>query len=251
MPNHLLQDAAIARIIVVEDNPGLLEDLVFQLRHFGFAVRGAVDGRALDALLEQEDCDILVLDVNLPFESGFQIARRVRAFGRRGVIMLTARESLEDKLQGLAEGADIYLVKPIDRRELIGCINSLLRRLKPETRPSEGWRLDLESRLLKAPDGRELELTPHEVRTLHLLLTKPGEIFHRSEVLKALGIDFAGVPDSRINMVMSRLRQKLALFDAELLIKTWRNAGYNYAGPAFQSPKADAHLPPFNPSVMS
>ena len=230
-----------ARIIVVEDNPGLLEDMVFQLQHAGFAVRGAADGRQLDALLSQEDCDILLLDVNLPFESGFDIARRMRSSGQRGVIMLTARQSLEDKLQGLADGADIYMVKPIDRRELIGCINSLFRRISPAT-PHPGWRLNLESRLLTAPDGRQLELTPQEARTLNLLLTLPGEIFHRSEVLKSLGIDFAGVPDSRINMVMSRLRLKLANFDPELRIKTWRNAGYNFVGPAFEPSHTNATL---------
>ncbi len=239
MPNYPISGPSSARIIVVEDNPGLLEDLVFQLRHAGFAVRGAADGRQLDALLNQEDCDILLLDVNLPFESGFDIARRMRNSGRRGVIMLTARQGLEDKLQGLADGADIYLVKPIDRRELIGCINSLYRRILPEA-PHSGWRLNLESRLLTAPDGRELELTPQEARTLNLLLTQPGEIFHRTEVLKSLGIDFAGVPDSRINMVMSRLRLKLANFDPELRIKTWRNAGYNFVGPAFEPPNTSA-----------
>jgi two-component system aerobic respiration control protein ArcA len=237
MPHTSPTGHSAARVIVVEDSPGLLEDLVYQLRHGGFDVRGAADGRQLDALLQQQDCDILLLDANLPFESGFEIARRLRTTGRRGVIMLTARQGLEDKLQGLDDGADLYLVKPIDRRELIGCINSLYRRIKPEETPLGGWRLNLGSRLLTAPDGRELELTPQEARTLNLLLSQPGVIFHRTDVLKTLGIDFAGVPDSRINMVMSRLRLKLITFDDSLRIKTWRNAGYNFVGPAFELPK--------------
>lgn len=94
------------RVIVVEDHPGLLEDLVYQLEHAGFEVRGAADGRALDALMAQQGCDILVLDINLPFESGFDIARRLYDRSQRGIIMLTARADLDDKLQGLDYGAN-------------------------------------------------------------------------------------------------------------------------------------------------
>ena len=219
-----------ARIIVVEDNPGLLEDLIFQLTHAGFMVRGASDGRQLDALLLQGDCDILVLDLNLPHESGFQIAKRLQGRSSCGIIMLTARGELDDKLQGLDSGADIYLVKPIDRRELIGSINSLYRRITPDTSATD-WQLDLGLRVLKAPDGRKLDLTPQDARTLFLLLTRPGQIFNRAEVVEALGIDFLSAPDGRINMVMSRLRQKLANFEPELRIQTWRNAGYSFVGP--------------------
>jgi len=221
------------RVIIVEDNPGLLEDLIFQLSHAGFLVRGASDGRQLDELLLHDDCDILVLDLNLPFESGFQIAKRLHGRSSCGIIMLTARGELDDKLQGLENGADIYLVKPIDRRELIGCINSLYRRITPDTNDT-GWRFDLGLRLLNAPDGRRLELTPQDAHTLCLLLTRPGQVFNRTEVVEALGIDFLSVPDSRINMVMSRLRQKLANFDPALRIQTWRNAGYSFVGPPFQ-----------------
>lgn len=235
LPIHSTASSVIsaARVIVVEDNAGLLEDLIFQLKHAGFLVRGASDGRQLDALLANEGCDILVLDLNLPFESGFQIASRMHGRSSCGIIMLTARGELEDKLQGLENGADIYLVKPIDRRELIGCINSLYRRISPDTGDT-GWQLDLGLRILKAPDGRKLELTPQDAQTLFLLLSRPGHIFNRAEVVQALGIDFLSSPDSRINMVMSRLRQKLANFDAELRIQTWRNAGYSFVGPTVQ-----------------
>ena len=222
-----------ARVIIVEDNPGLLEDLIFQLTHAGFLVRGASDGRRLDALLASEGCDILVLDLNLPFESGFQIASRMHGRSSCGIIMLTARCELEDKLQGLENGADIYLVKPIDRRELIACINSLFRRISPDNNDT-GWQLDLGLRILKAPDGRKLELTPQDAQTFFLLLSRPGHIFNRVEVVEALALDFLSVSDSRINMVMSRLRQKLANFDPALRIQTWRNAGYSYVGPPFQ-----------------
>jgi DNA-binding response OmpR family regulator len=237
MPNAFLLGSNSARVIVVEDNSDLLEDLLYQLNHAGFAVRGAGDGRQLDVLLHEEDCDILVLDVNLPFESGFQIARRMRDSGNRGVIMLTARDGIDDKLQGLHEGADLYLFKPIDRRELIACIHSLYRRLAPQSinaDTNEGWQLDPALRVLIAPDRRRLELTPQDVQTLSLLLSRPGQVCDRSEVVACLGMDFLNTPNSRVNMVMSRLRQKLLSFDPSLRIQTWRNEGYSFVGPGFK-----------------
>lgn len=237
MPNAFSIGNNSTRVIVVEDTPGLLEDLVYQLSHAGFAVRGAGDGRQLDVLLHQEDCDILVLDVNLPFESGFQIARRMRASGNRGVIMLTARDGLDDKLQGLHDGADLYLFKPIDRRELIACIHSLCRRLSPQAitnNTHEDWQLDPALRVLIAPDRRRLELTPQDVQALSLLLSRPGQVCDRLEVVACLGIDFLTAPNPRVNMVMSRLRQKLQSFDKSLRIQTWRNEGYSFVGPRFK-----------------
>ena len=224
------QALVAARVIVVEDNPDLLEDLVYQLSHAGFSVRGAGDGRQLDVLLGQQDCDILVLDLNLPFESGFQIARRIRASSARGIIMLTARGELDDKVQGLSDGADLYLVKPVDRRELLSCINSLFRRIAP-TPAQVGWQLDTALRLLIAPDGRRLVLTQQDVQALALLMAHPGQACERAELVRALGIDFLSLPDSRINMVMSRLRHKLASFDPMLHIQTWRHVGYSFVGP--------------------
>ncbi len=222
---------AAARVIVVEDNPGLLDDLLFQLTHAGFAVRGAGSGPALDALLAQQACDILVLDINLPGENGFAIARRLYDRSQRGIIMLTARSDLDDKLQGLDEGADLYLVKPIDRRELVACIRSLYRRLVPDV-SAPLWQLDQQRRLLLAPDGRTLSLTQQDVLVLALLAARPGQICNRSEVVAALGIEYLSSPDSRINMMLSRLRLKLASFDTALHIQTWRNVGYSFVGPS-------------------
>jgi two-component system OmpR family response regulator len=222
---------AAARVIVVEDNPGLLDDLLFQLTHAGFSVRGAASGPALDALLAQQAYDILVLDINLPGENGFAIARRLYDRSQRGIIMLTARRDLDDKLQGLDDGADLYLVKPIDRRELVGCIRSLYRRLVPDV-SAPLWQLDHARRLLLAPDGRTLGLTQQDVLLLALLATRPGQVCSRSEVVAALGIEYLSSPDSRINMMMSRLRQRLSGFDVALHIQTWRNAGYSFVGPA-------------------
>ena len=119
------------RVMVVEDNPYLLEELLFQLSSTGFSVRGARDGVTMDAMLQDAPCDVLVLDLNLPGEHGYSIARRMCDPARLGIIMLTARDAIEDKLQGFDEGADNYFVKPLDHRELVACILALYRRLHP------------------------------------------------------------------------------------------------------------------------
>lgn len=218
------------RVVIVEDHADLLDDLVFQLDGAGLCVRGAKDSSHMDALLDIEGADILVLDVNLPFENGFQIARRVRSEGLVGIIMLTARNELDDKLLGLENGADVYLVKPIDRRELIACINSLWRRIQPVTQEA-CWQLDAARRLLAAPDGKELTLTPQDVKILQSLHIRHSEILSREQIVQALGIDYLATPSVRINMMMSRLRKKLVNFDVALAIQTWRNEGYSYTGP--------------------
>ncbi|MFN5350820.1 MAG: response regulator transcription factor [Polaromonas sp.] len=218
------------RVIVVEDNADLLEDLVLQLDTAGFLVRGAADGRQMDALLENEASDVVVLDVNLPFESGFEIAQRLRSKGLFGIIMLTGRSELDDRLQGLQNGADVYLVKPIDRRELIAHINSLCRRLQPVALVCV-WQFDTQLRLVISPDGLQLSLTPQDVKILRVLHDNPGAVFSRKQIIQSLQIEFMSDPDGRINMMVSRLRQKLIEFDPSLRIQTWRNLGYSYVGP--------------------
>ena len=228
--------AAVPRVILVEDNDPLREEMLFQLQHSGLEARGARDAPAMDRLLAEQPCDILLLDLNLPGENGFSIARRLCDRRRRGIIMLTARDEIDDKLRGFDEGADIYLVKPVDRRELLACIRTLFQRVTPELKAHErsGWVLRSAQRLLLSPDGRQLELTAQDLTVLHHLLDKPGSTRDREGLVATLGIDFLHAPDGRINTVLSRLRQKLAAFDAELRIVTWRNQGYSYVGPALE-----------------
>lgn len=220
------------RVVVLEDNELLLDELLFQLDLQGFDVRGAIDAQAMDRLLAQRAADVLVLDLNLPGEDGFSVARRLHEPARLGIIMLTARDAIEDKLRGLDGGADLYLVKPVDRRELAASIRALSRRL-PGVSVSEdsGWRLLRERRVLMAPDGRELVLTPMEFRVFDWLQVEQGRTRSRRELLQFLGIDGLTASDGRANTNMSRLRQKLLEFDAELQIVSWRNQGYSYVGP--------------------
>lgn len=227
--NHALPPA---RVIVVEDNRALREELVFQLGHAGFEVRSAGDGAEFDRLRERQACDIVVLDINLPGESGFDIARRVCDRRRLGIVMLTARGDIDDRLRGFDEGADLYLAKPVDRRELVACIASLYRRIGAEPTPSSaGWILDAESRELAAPDGSRLELSVQEASVLAFLVERPGSTRGRDELVRALGFDFMDTPDARTNTVVYRLRLKLSAFSPDLKVLTWRNQGYSFVGP--------------------
>jgi DNA-binding response OmpR family regulator len=221
------------RVIVVEDNDLLLDELLFQLEAQGFMARGAVDGPALDRLLAEAPADILVLDINLPGEDGFSLARRLRDPARLGIIMQTARDAIDDKLRGLDGGADLYLVKPVDRRELAASIKAVYRRL-PSAAPHNdlsGWRLLRERRALIAPDGRQLDLSPMELKILDWLRLEQGRTRSRRDLLQLLGIDGLSASDGRVNTSLSRLRQKLCEFDSELRIVSWRGQGYSYVGP--------------------
>jgi len=220
------------RVIVVEDNELLLDELLFQLNAQGFWVRGVGDGPSLEIALADSPADILVLDINLPGEDGFSLARRLHDPAKFGIIMLTARDAIDDKLHALEGGADLYLVKPVDRRELAASIRAVYRRL-PFAEPSNeaDWRLLRECRLLVAPDRRELALTPTELKVLEWLLVDQGSMRSRQELLLLLGIDGLVGADGRANTRMSRLRQKLSDFDQSLQLLSWRNQGYSYVGP--------------------
>ena len=221
-------------VILVEDQPILLEETLFQLQCAGIMARGALNGHDLDALLAQVHCDVLILDVNLPGEDGFSIARRLYAPDRRGIIMLTVRDEVEDRLQGRENGADIYLVKPVDSRELVACIRSLYRRLT-SIKGDAGWILDIPQRVLIAPDKRRLDLTQQESQILMLLANQPGHVFGRQDVVVALGYKNMDFPEARVNTALYRLRHKLAEFDDGLRIQTWRNRGYSFIGPGIET----------------
>lgn len=222
------------RVVVVEDNEDLCEEMDLQLQSAGSLVRTAPDGVALDALLAEERCDVLVLDLNLPGENGFSIARRLFDPPHLGIIMLTARDEIGDKTRGFADGADSYMVKPVDRRELAACIKALYRRVAPAEPRGVPWLLHAAARELVSPDGRRLNLSATDVTVLALLASEPGRTRSREEIVRLLAIDFMDTPQGRTNTVLSRLSHKLKQFDKELRVVSWRNQGYSFVGPSIQ-----------------
>jgi len=245
----------MARIAIVEDESHLLADLVEYLTTCGHEVEGCADGIALDAALERGPIDILILDINLPGEGGFSIAGRLRAKSDIGIIMLTARGLNVDRVVGLEIGADVYLVKPIELRELEAQVRSLARRLKlspqgervsPATPPdpvsppahtvTTDWTFDQLSWTLISPEGRAVKLTGNERVFISLLVAHPGEPVSRDEIFRALGKRGWDPADRSVDSMVRRLRAKGAdSVGKPLPIESVHGIGYAFAaavGPA-------------------
>ncbi|HYE00325.1 MAG TPA: response regulator transcription factor [Alphaproteobacteria bacterium] len=232
----------MARIIVVEDEVDLRSDLVEYLAECGFDAVGAADGRELDGALAAGGADIVLLDVNLPGEDGFKIAARLRQTSRTGIVMLTARSSSVDRVIGLELGADAYLVKPVDFRELEAQIRALLRRLSmeapvrpaPEPPPppsAAGWSFDSVGWRLTTPGGVAVTLTAAEFRFLSLLVAQPGEPVSRREIAKMLDSRDWTAGSRSIDSLVRRLRTKVESHGAALPVQAVHGIGYVFTAP--------------------
>ncbi|MGI9273485.1 MAG: response regulator transcription factor [Endozoicomonas sp.] len=221
------------RITVVEDNPDLRYELEFLLKHAGYQVSSLAEASALYQYLETgPETDILLLDLGLPDEDGLQVARKVQRPGL-GIIMLTARGTLRERVEGLNTGADAYLVKPVDFSELVAVMNSVHRRLRPQTgetgiQPLQPHlQLDPARRNLLLPGAPLLELTAAEGIVLDTLSDQPFIPVSRQALCQSLGHDYLDYDERRLEAIISRLRRKLkqALPDVKC-IKAARGVGY-------------------------
>jgi DNA-binding response OmpR family regulator len=253
----------VARIIVVEDEADLRDDLVEYLDRCGFEVRGASRGAELDRLLDAGPADVIVLDINLPDEDGFSVARRVRASSSAAIIMLTARSSLIDRVIGLELGADVYLVKPVDFREVEAQIKALMRRMQkgadsppaadhvqaPPAAPAgaspadsrKAWLFDDIEWRIQPPSGAAVPLTATEYKFLSLLVTAPGEAVSRQDISVTLtGRDWD--PYSRsIDSLVRRLRIKVEeRSGCALPVQAVHGVGYAFVGPVVTSAVEDS-----------
>lgn len=198
------------RIAVVEDNPDLCEELVFQLRHEGYDAEGFPDGASLDRGFLQFAPEIVVLDLNLPGEDGLSIAARLRSLSDVGIVMLTARGTLSDRVIGLETGADAYLVKPVDRRELLAVLQSVYRRISDKPITASGvWQLSPAQRLVCTPEGQKIALTDTEFRLLMQLAKSYPNVAQRRALIESLGHEYLQFDERRLEAAMSRLRRKL------------------------------------------
>ena len=223
------------KILVVDDDPELTELLRDYLGKNGFVVDTAGDGLAMQAALGRFQPDLLILDLMLPGEDGLSLCRKLRAESRLPILMLTARGDDMDRIIGLEMGADDYLPKPFNPRELLARIRSILRRAEdrePRERNARalhfaGWTLDLAARHLIDAQGVVIALSTGEFRLLHLLAETPNCVFSRDQLADALAGRDAGPFDRTIDVMISRLRRRLN-DDARdpQLIKTVRNEGY-------------------------
>ncbi|UAK25067.1 response regulator transcription factor [Sphingomonas nostoxanthinifaciens] len=231
-------EAAETTILVADDDEDIRALIAEQLARERYAVRAAGSIAEIRRHLAAEPIDLLVLDLNLPDGDGLALCRELRAEGHVGaIIMVTARGGAIDRVLGLELGADDYLTKPFEPRELLARIRNLLRRQRaePSGRPRGArfarfadWRLDLLQRRLVAPDGRLVILSSGEFRLLDRFVDAPNRVLTRETLSPERRATVAF--DRTIDLQISRLRQKLS--DAGgpgELILTVRNEGYVFA----------------------
>lgn len=240
-------------IAVLDDEADITSLLANYLVGHGFRVSQLHSGPALMALMAADMPALVLLDLGLPGEDGFVLARQLREHWRCGLVIVTGRGDAVDKVVGLEIGADDYVTKPFDLRELVARVKAVLRRVEQTPEPPaqaerpassaeksrlsfEGWQLDTAARRLTGPNGREVALTSGEFDLLCVFVRHAGRVLSRDFLLEQTRGREAGPFDRTIDVQVGRLRKKLEA-DAEdpQIIKSVRSAGYVFV-PAASAP---------------
>ncbi|WP_342630237.1 response regulator transcription factor [Nguyenibacter vanlangensis] len=245
-----------ARILVVEDDPGMRTLLVRVLQGDGYRVRGVQDGREMWAALAASPADLIVLDVMLPGSNGLDLCRSLRSGGmgmgsagaeaagqvdrQTPIIMVSARGEELDRVLGLELGADDYVAKPFGQKELLARVRAVLRRGVAPPSPGgtprrevlkfDGWTLDLRRRELTDPSGAVVEISGAEHDLLVSFLDNPQRVIGRDRLLELSRTRLGDVSDRSVDVLVSRLRRKLGS-ESETLIRTVRGMGYIFTAP--------------------
>lgn len=248
------------RIFLVEDNVDLREEIVFGLNALGLDVSGFRDAVSLYRALAVKTCNIVVIDVGLPGEDGFSIAKHLRNTPFLGIVFLTARATLDDRLHGLSLGADAFLLKPIDLRELAATLSAVDRRIRsntverrtsatpverrirsnattllapppadgqPSTTESTCWTLVSGDWALRNPQGSEMILSESERRFLTIMVAASGQVVERDTLITAFSQDVADYDPHRLDTVISRLRKRTEQAGlGSLPLQSIRGTGY-------------------------
>jgi DNA-binding response OmpR family regulator len=223
-------------LLVVDDDEDIRELLHTYLSGVGYTVLEAADAKALRAVLASHPVDLILLDQRLPDADGLVLARELRADSDVGIIIITGFGQPVDRILGLELGADDYVAKPVDLRELLARIRSVLRRRSPrpadtpEALSFEGWNIDPSARRLTAPGGALVELTSGEFDLLMVFARQPNRVLSRDAIMNALHHRETGPYDRAIDVQVGRLRRKIEPDPARpVLIKSVRGAGYLFA----------------------
>jgi len=227
-------------ILVVDDHQEIRDLLRDYLTDNGYRVSIACDGAGLREELARSPIELVILDLMLPGEDGLTLARELRGQSDIGIIILTGRGEMVDRIVGLEMGADDYLPKPFHLRELLARVRSVLRRASaragdkpqiPHTRAAfAGWSFDLSSRVLISPVGHEVSLTTGEFELLAAFVNHPNRVLSRDQLLDLARNRVASLFDRTIDVQVGRLRRKLEDDPQRpLLIKTVRGGGYIFA----------------------
>lgn len=235
-------------VLVVDDEPRIRTMLRRYLVEEGFKVSDAADGAAMRSALERETIHIVLLDLMMPGEDGLSLARHIRQRSEIPIIMLTGKGDLIDRVVGLEAGADDYIVKPFELREILARIRTVMRRVSPRTASEvpvsstaaevavgkifmfDGWRLDLIRRELLRPTGDVVPLTAGEFELLRVFVHHPNRVLSRDQLMDLVkGREWAAY-DRAVDTQVVRLRRKIEPDPSSpTLIKTVRGAGYIFA----------------------
>jgi two-component system, OmpR family, torCAD operon response regulator TorR len=227
-----------AHVLIVEDDPVTRVKLAAYFNAAGYSVAVAEDGMQMREMLMQKPADVLMIDINLPGQDGLQLTRELRERSEIGIILVTGRTDTVDRIVGLEMGADDYVTKPFDQRELLARVKNLVRRVQRSRTRTEnetirrflGWSLDLGQRTLRDADGNYVDLTRAELKTLSLLSANPGQVLSRDRILHEIANRDWDPADRTVDVVIRRLRQKLK--DGarnSRIIQTSHGEGYLFA----------------------
>ena len=226
------------RALIVDDDKEICALLCTYLADFGIEGRGVHDGAGMRRAIAEQTPDVIILDLMLPGEDGLALCRQLRANGNIPVIMLTARGEPADRVVGLELGADDYVVKPFDPRELVARVHTVLRRARGDGGSSgsageservsfEGWTLDVGMRQLTTPRQMVVPLSNAEFRLLWTFIERPRRVLNRDQLMDAARGQSSTAYDRSIDLLVSRLRQKLDDDPRDpKLLKTIRGEGY-------------------------
>jgi two-component system phosphate regulon response regulator OmpR len=229
------------RILLVDDDPRLVRLLAQYLGREGYRVATAANGREMREQMADSQPDLVLLDLGLPGEDGLALTREIRVRSAIPIIILTGKAHTVDKVVGLELGADDYVTKPFDERELLARVRSVLRRAQAGGEASApalgrvaqfcGWQLDLTAQELTSPEGERVHLTSHEYQLLEAFVTRPHRVLSRDTLMDLVaGRDWSPM-DRSIDVLIAKLRKKIERTPEQpSLIKTIRGAGYKFTG---------------------
>jgi two-component system response regulator PhoP len=217
------------RILVVEDEPNLREQLRVQLEKKGYSVDAAADGEDGLFLGREYPMDLAIVDLGLPRMSGIELIRRLRALERTfPILILTARDAWQDKVEGLESGADDYLTKPFHGEELLARVNALLRRAAGHANPVLnfcGVEVNTGSQSVRS-NGAEVSLTGHEYRILEYLMLNAGKVVSKTELTEHIYDQDFDRDSNVVEVLVARIRKKLDPDGSRRPIETLRGRGY-------------------------
>lgn len=228
-------------LLIVDDDPVTRHLLCSYFRQAGYAVTELDNGNAVAAAIATKPYDIVILDIRMPGRNGLDIARELRAQTSIGIILISQLGDETDRIIGLEVGADDYITKPFNLREVHARVKSLLRRMALWMRPDEtdvirfrGWQFDLATRRLYSPDGNEVRLTGGEFQLLACLVQRPKRLTSRNHLIAMVGGGARSMSSESIDVLISRLRRKLGDDGRQpKLIVTVHGQGYVFATPTY------------------